>query len=262
MPRTYSRARRYGRRRYYRRYRSTLSTRNLLTHKSATSQALQLRAMNRKVNKVYRMCKPEKKVTWGDTIDFYFSNSANDHGQKSFNAPVIFKGPGNDRRIGDLVRRRDIYTLTIGYGNDSTTGFMGNNGSYAMVRAILLIDKIPQNQNSLYYGDGLVHYMDDTTPTDHGSQYKFWMVSPLEDGITESVYVAYDRVIKIGLNEFNKVIKIKTPWYTSRFEDRIEENPPVIQSHLLLLSGGLDWDLTTSEHIDIQGTRKTVFIDA
>lgn len=253
---------RYSRKRYYRRRGSYLSTKNLLTRKSATAQALQLRAVNRKVNKVYNLCKPEKKVVYGDVIDFHFSNSADDHGQQSFNAPVISKGPGNDKRIGDVVRRRDTYNLTIGYSNSTSTGFMGAPTAYGQVRIICIIDKIPVGQNSLYWGKGLVHYMNDTEYNQTGNQYKYWMVSPLEDGITESVRIVYDKVIKVGLNELNKTIKVKTPWYTCRFEDRIEVNPPVIQSHLILLSGNLDWELTTSEFIDIQGTRKTVFTDA
>lgn len=258
----YYRRRRYARKRYYRRRGSYLSTKNLLTRKSATAQALQLRAVNRKVNKVYALCKPEKKVVYGDVIDFQFTNAAGDHGQQSFNAPAIFKGPGNDRRIGDIVRRRDTYNLTFGYSNSSSTGFLGAPTAYGQVRIICMIDKVVRNQNDKYWGKGLIHYMNDTAYNQTGNQYKYWMVSPLEDGITESVRIVYDKVITVGLNDLNKTIKVKTPWYTSRFEDRYEETPPVIQSHLFLCSGNLDWELTDTEIIDVQGTRKTVFTDA
>lgn len=256
----YGRRGRYSRRRYgrYRRRGSTLSTRNLLTRKSATAQALQLRAVNRKVNKVMKICKPEKKVVHGDNMNHDFTNSLFDSAHYEFNPPAIALGPGDDQRVGNKIWRRDTFSFNLVYTNNAanTQGFVADIPSVATLRAIVVIDKIPSAQNNKPSPSSIVHGVGSSL-----SGYDFWMSQPLEDNVTERYRIISDRIYSVDLTNLSKMIKIKTPWYESRFNDNV--NPAdVIQSHLILLSGNLKAATGFTDKMHVHGTRKTVFMDA
>lgn len=254
MPRYYYR----NRSRFYRRRRSALSTRNLLTRKSATAQALQIRAVNRKVNRVLNICKPEKKVAHGDNMNHDFTNSVFDSAHYEYNPPAIALGPNDNQRIGNKIWRRDTYAFNLLYTNNAANseGFVADIPSCATLRAILVIDKIPSAQNNTLSASSIVHGVGSSL-----SGYDYWMSQPLEDNVTERYRVIQDHIFTVDLTNLSKFIKIKTPWYESRFNDN--NNPPdVIQSHLILLSGNLKAATGFSDKMHVHGTRKTVFMDA
>lgn len=249
---------RYYRRRYYRRRCSALSTRNLLTRKSATAQALQIRAVNRKVNRVLNLCKPEKKVAHGDNMNHDFTNSVFDSAHFEYNPPAISIGPNDNQRVGNKIWRRDTFVFNLVYTNNAANseGFVADIPSVAMLRAILIIDKTASAQNYTPSASSIVHGIGSSL-----SGYDYWMSQPLEDNITERYRIISDRIYKVDLTNVSKMIKIKTPWYESRFNDN--SNPAdVIQSHLILLSGNLKAATGFTDKMHVHGTRKTVFIDA
>lgn len=249
----------YSRKRYsrYRRRGSTLSTRNLLTRKSATAQALQLRAVNRKVNKVMKLCKPEYKVVHGDHINYDFSNSAFEVSHKEYNPPAINVGPGDNERVGNKIWRRDTFHINLMYTNNKASSSGLNNGSVSAgtLRAILLIDKIPSAQNSTPSPSSVVHGVGSAL-----TNYDYWPVQPLEDNVTERYRVVFDRKITVSIDDQTKFVKFKTPWYECRFNDNTSP-ADVIQSHLILLSCNMNAS-AMNDLLHMHGTRKTVFRDA
>lgn len=250
--------RRYSRGRYGYRRRSALSTRHLLTRKSATAQALQIRAVNRKVNRVLNICKPEKKVVHGDNMNHDFSNSIFDSAHFEYNPPAIGLGPGDNQRVGNKIWRRDTYAFNLLYTNNAsnTEGFVADIPSCACLRAILIIDKVASSQNYTPSASSIVHGIGSSL-----SGYDYWLSQPLEDNITERYKVISDRIYTVDLTNLSKMIKIKTPWYESRFNDN--NNPAdVIQSHLILISGNLKAATGFTDKMHVHGTRKTVFMDA
>lgn len=251
-------ARRY-RRRYARRYRkrSTLSTSRILTRKSATSQAFQIRALNRKVNRVMKQCKPEVKVNIGNAIDTHFTNSWTDSVDQQFTAPYITVGSNDDQRVGGKIRRQDIYKLSFDYlqveaGDTRTAGDSGG------VRVILLRFKNSVPVNTTLY---LQYVLRDYTSSLLQSNYYNIQNYPLARNIGGDFYVDCDRLITLTKQNCRKQIKVKTPFYTCTYDDD-ENQSSCNHSLLVLISFGLIADSSVAKDIRVSGYRKTVFTDA
>lgn len=248
--------RRYYRKRSYRKYRrSALSTRNIYSRRSSLAQATQIAALKRKVNKVYRACKPEMKVAHGDVFEQTFSNGSLSTNYKGYVAPYIENGPGDNQRIGDVVWRRDEYEIRLTYSNNasSTSGLHNFESSVAQMRFICGIWKKDVNDSSFpNIGDVIFNY------GSTGEAYRALMVDPLQDGITLEHRICYDKVFPVSLNSPQRLVRIRTPWYQCRYDP----NGYNTHSWLMCVAGDLDYDTTFEEHLEIIGTRKTIFKDA
>lgn len=250
------------RKRYARRYRkrSTLSTSRILTRKSATAQAFQIRALNRKINKVYKMSKPDKKVNIGDNIDQHFTNAWTDTVDAQFPAPYITCGPEDDERVGSRVRRQDIYKLSFDYlqieaSQNPETRTAGNSGG---IRVILLRCKNSVDPGaSLSLQAVLRNYSSTLLNTNYQNIQNY----PLARNIGADFYVDCDRLIILTKDKCRRQLKVKTPWYTCTY-DNDGASSPCNHSLLILISFGLIADSQVSKDIRVTGFRKTVFTDA
>lgn len=250
MPRRYKRA---NRRKYART--ATLSNRNIFGRRSAMSQATQIAALKRKVNKVFRACKPEMKVAHGDIIEQTFSNGALATNYKGYVAPSIPVGAQDYDRVGNVVWRRDEYEFRLTYSNNasSSSGLHNFETAVAQMRFICGIWKEPSSETAYPGISDIIHDYAST-----GEGYRALMCQPLRDGITMKNRIVYDKVYTVGINNPQVLVRIRTPWYSCRWDEYTWSN----HSWIMCVAGDLDYDTTFEEHLEIIGTRKTIFKDA
>lgn len=249
----YRRYNKFGRKRFYRR--RTLSTRNIYSRRSSMAQATQIAALKRKVNKVYKACKPEMKVKHDSLFEQTFSNGSLATNYKGYSPASISVGAADDQRVGNVIWRRDEYELRLTYSNNaaSTSGLHNFESSIAQMRFICGIWKEASSDGS-YPSPSQVIYNYGST----GDEYRALMVEPLQDGITLHHRICYDKVYAVSLNKPQALVRIKTPWYECRWD----ANGYNCHSWLLCIAGDLDYDTSFEEHMEIIGTRKTIFRDA
>lgn len=247
----------YRRNRYYRRnrryVRRPLSTRNIYLNRSSRSQATQIAALRKRVNRVYRACKPELKTTTSAPFEQLFSNGATAVSAKSYVCADIAQGSDANQRIGDKVFRRDTFKLTLGYTNNSSSGLHNNEVSGSFIRLVGGIWKEPKNAGSTPTSTTVIKDYSQS-----GLGYRVSCIQPLQDEITTEHKIFYDKVIKLDLNQPLKLIKVRSPWYNARWDS----NDFVIHSWLWVFVNELDYDTTFEERVELTGICKTVFKDA
>ena len=248
----------YNRKRYgkTRNYKSrALSTRRIFGNRSAYSQAVQINALRRRVNKVYKVCKPETKINYGDTMDKDFSNSGFSGTWESWFAPLITVGAEDNQRVGDKVYRKDIYKFSFTYSNNAqgSSGLHNGETSCAMIRVIMGIWKEPKAGNAIPSAESVIHGYGSSA-----SAYNVNILQPLANGITAEHKILKDTIIKLDLNNPVKIATFKTPYYLQRYDQQGYN----VHSWIMLITGDLDWDSSFTEEVECHGVRKTVFKDA
>lgn len=248
----------YGRTYKYRRYRRynnrKLSNRNIYSHKSATSQAVQIAALRNKINKVYKAAKPETKCKLENSAGQYaMDSSVAGNTYLTMGTLPILSGTGDDQRVGDKIYRRDTYYLTFEYFNNSTTGYHNGESSGTPVRLICGCWKIPKPYGTVPTLSSIISGYSDT-----GAPSTISAVAPLLNGVTETQYIYSDKTFYLTSERNQKVVKVKTPWYNCRYNSDSEHN----HSWLAIKATGLHWDTDFTETIQVTYFRKTVFKDA
>lgn len=254
MPRYAKSYRRQTRSRFYRK--RTLSNRRVYGNTSARAQASQIATLRNRINKVYRACKPEKKVVISDSA-LQFAMGSGTGMNTYFNSGVldIGNGAGDSDRIGDKIYRRDYYYLTFEYYNTSNTGYHDSESSGTPVRIILGAFKNDQNAGSVVpQPSAIISNYDSTGPGSSAS-----CISPLVNGVTDEHQIFYDKAFYLTADKNQKIIKLKTPWYLCRFGPSANY---CNHSWLLCKASGLHWDTDFNEKVLVTLTRKTVFTDA
>lgn len=248
----FSRKRYYSRSRNYRK--RVLGNRNIYANRSSRNQAVQIAALRNRVNRVYKVCKPETKVVFDSDVDKDFSNSAFSSTWVSWNPAVITSGPADNQRIGDKVYRRDIYKLVLTYSNDADDkgGLHNNESSCALCRVVCGMWKEPKGQYSLPTPDSIINNWGTSA-----SHYNVNCIQPLINGVTTEHKIFYDKTFKVTLNDPIQLVSVKTPFYQSRY-DALGNH---VHSWLMVITGDLDWDSEFTETLECHGIRKTVFKD-
>lgn len=252
MPRYYKR---FANRRFRRYRRSALSTRNIYSNRSARSQATQIAALKRRVNHVYRACKPEKKFTEGSIYEQTFSNGSLATNYKFYTSPVVDAGGLDSQRVGNRIWRKDSYRFRVCYSNNgqNTSGLHEFETPAAQVRVIVGIWKEVGTSGSIPSISDILSSYSAT-----GEGYRSLVVQPLARGITERHKIIHDRVYTVSLNDPITTHKLDTPWYDCRYD----KDDYHVHSWILFIAGDLDYDNDYEERMEVIGTRKTTFTDA
>lgn len=224
-------------------------------NRSSRAQATQIASLRKRINKVYRACKPEMKVAHGDVMDKDFSNSTFASTWTAWTPPVISQGAGDNQRVGNKVYRRDTYKFTLTYSNNAQTssGLHDGETSMGVIRFIGGIWRETKTDASTPTADQIIHGYGTSA-----SSYNVNFIQPLSDGVTAEHQIYYDKIVKVDLSTPNTVVKIQTPFYLQRYDSAGLS----AHSWLLAITGDLDWDTTFNEWIECHGVRKTVFKDA
>lgn len=267
--------RRTSYRRKGRRSARTLSTRRIFANKSARSQAKQINALKRRVNRVYSRTKPEVKVS-----ESYGYNSVQllPYQHTSHNIPFILPSAGtaDDQRIGSAINVLS-HTLFLSAKYSFATKSaqvpvynqtIGGNG--AAMRVIAVQTKVPRNDVPTL--DSLMHSPINTSNV--GIESMSNMKIPFEVGITTGYHVLYDRVFYFNSFKpiFSKRINIrparrKVLWNPQSGTDATYTYPAG-QVFVYVIQGGLEStniDLTAEgtdySSIAFSYTQKTAFTD-
>lgn len=255
MPRYYrARGSRYVRR--YRRRTGVLSTRNIYARRSSYSQASQIAALRKRVSKVYKACKPERKVAFAPIAQLGFASHASGNVDYKLDCIALDKGANDDQRVGDKVYRKDVYNFSLEYYNNSETGYHDGESSGCQIRVIVGQYKSAINNATVPTVDTIISQY-----ATSGEGYTAAAVSPLVNGVTDTYHIFSDKVYYMTNERNQKIIKVKTPWYNCRYTDG---DSPVRSNHsfCIIVVAGLHYDANFTEYVSGVLTRKTVFTDA
>lgn len=251
----YNNSYRYRRYRKYRRYNRKLTYRNIYMNRSAKSQATQIAALKKKVNKVFKATKPETKVIIESTANqFTMSSAALGNTEWGSGNLFISVGPADNQRIGDNILRKDYWYITFEYYNTSDTGYHNSESSGTPIRIISGGWKTSQNSYDLVPTAASII----SNYSNSGADSSMACLSPLVNGVTATHNIYYDKTFTITAERNQKVVKVKTPWYKARFDSDGYAN----HSWLICKASGLHWDANFTESVLVTIVRKTVFRDA
>lgn len=203
-----------------RRYHKYLSSRNIFGHKGSKSQAKQIYALRKSLNKVAKMCKPEVKVVETPVvIDEFTATTSGDSPNvvnnmwRRLQVALPVRGSSDNQFIGNLITYLPFtWYINAQYGRktNSSNGIpyynMVNEGSGACMRLVAV-----QTTRSL-----------NTSPSPSDlfplfENYPNWQTTisnmncPYRNGITNDWNILYDKVKYINQDKpvFNKRLKIK-----------------------------------------------------
>lgn len=229
--------RRYGYRRTYRRGNRTLSTRNIFNNKGARAQASQLYRLNRKVNSIYRQCKPELKIRESDKQQ-YSLTSYEYNDDSPANVQVDFTRPLSPGRI------TTISMPSIGEYDNDMTGNVINlkdatvyiNASYQLVkdarlnsipndfsdstfiRFVFFMTKTPSDDVleatdlfDLQAPNAMSADLGITTTGSYPAGYRLNTTLPLLEGTASRFTVIKDIRVKVGSMSPDKQLRVKIP---------------------------------------------------
>lgn len=246
----------FGRRRF--RKSRILSSKNIYSNTGAKSQSKQIYALKRKVNKVYRATRPEKKVVTAAAASGYFSSESGGSTFHTYNNLPLEKGTADYQRIGNKVYRKDTWYFTLEYFNNSSTGYHDSESSGVQVRIICGMWKVPHAGGTGAMPSDLI-----TGYASSGAGYTISSIAPLVTNVTETCKIFSDRKFTMTTTRNQKIIKVSTPWYSCRFDDLNHSPSDYWSNHswVCLMCSGLHWDSNFTEKIEFAETRKTVFTD-
>ena len=245
--------------RYSRRYRSgrvkrlTLTNRKIYARTGARAQANQISLLNRKVRKLARATKPEKKVITYQPSTATFSSRAGGDVHAVYSVPDIVNGSSDNARIGDKIFRRDSWNMSFEYYNNSNTGYHSSESSGAQIRIICGCWRTPHNALNTPTVDQVIDHYDSS-----GDGYKTAAVAPLLNGVTEFCKIFSDRVYYITSDKNQKQVKVKTPWYSCRYDYDGNSN----HAWIIVVVAGLHYDNDFSEYVELSHIKKSVYTDA
>lgn len=239
---------------YFKRYNryKTLSARNIYSNKSAKSQSKQIYALKKRINKVYRACKPEYKIYDGLNTTYNFSSSDITNTYKIIYWESNLEGVSDTTHIGNKVRSIAFDTYFTGeYYNNSNTGYHGTESSGSPFRIIILQRKAPSN-DSISISDVL------STSGGSGANYTMQAICPLQKGITEQFNVLLDKKIIFTTSKNQAIRHYRVRPRNIRWDPTGYYNGFIT----LLISAGLHYDSNFNEFITGTMRQRYIYTDA
>lgn len=249
---------RYGTRRYRRNYRrrnSRLSTRRIFSRTSAKSQASQIASLRNRINKVYKVCKPEIKtiVTSAETFNYTSETVSSYYKFYPITSPDL--GTGDKERIGNAVRViNGVLYLSCEYFNSSATGYHNTESSGAQVRVIVAQWTSAHTPTQIPSIQSIFEF-----PGNTGANYTQMALSPLKEGITNSNIILRDLRFTMTSDRNQKMLKIP---FKPRKPYVFDDSGNFPNTWCCILVTGLHYDTDFTETVKITVSDKLVFTDA
>lgn len=262
-------------RRKGRRGNRALSTRRIFNNKSARSQAKQIYALKRRINRVYRATKPEVKVLeQGQYNALQLLPGQMTSFSEVFLRPEL--GTGDDQRTGNVVNLKAAtlflsakYSMTTRTSSGIPFYNVVNGSPGAGLRVIAVQTKVARAA-----APTLQSVLHNAISDSAGGIYSMANLKiPFEDGITTSYHVLLDRVYQFSNNRpiISKRINIRPAMKTYRWDPPsgsydIEYQYPAGAIFVFFIQGGLEAsgsDLTTADYtsISMSYTMKLAYTD-
>lgn len=247
-------AKRSKSRKFGRRMRRTLSTRNIFSNKGARSQAKQISALSKRIRSVARYCAPEVKVlesyNSGITYDNRGFAAPGTNGQVQWlkipipmNQATPAIGAGDNQRIGNLIKIKPIKLYTnIQYRelyNSLTSGFatvkLPLQSSGIQLRLVALQTKMTEVAEPLLSDVFENNGYDGVDPVAAGMM----MTMPFKTGITARFNILMDKRITVSQDKpvYSRRITIYPKIKSLRWEEQ-NEGPPRGAIYVFVLSSG------------------------
>lgn len=247
-------------RRYRRRYsrRSKLTTKKILTRKSAKSQAQQILALRNSVRRISRSLRPEIRTTYNE-FRYEFDNSAFSKTSYGLNIrPEIAGIEGSSVRFKNVIIKgnieySDVFLQQVAIDHQRT----------CTLRILVVQTKVPT--------DG-VDAEDLIDLKDSGVGYELNAYKPLKSGTASNFRVLADRkytmsdqvpirTFSINLSRLGQVTyELNSPANTGNLTPQFPQ--PKGSLHVLLVASGLHWDSNYTQKITINGFYKQAFTDS
>lgn len=251
--------RRSYRRAYRRRYRrSRLSKTRVLTRTSAKSQALQINALNTKVNNMYRKLRPEFKSYYTSPVQHTFNNTALDNTWLKFNMvtdTLLSNGTSNSSMTGDYAYILPSYLdITLEYYNSLGQMMHDTEPLGGSVRFIILRTKSNMNLDNIEPSEILSHF------GNSGANYELNTVTPLITGITEKYNILADRTYTLTPyhSHIYTRIKFKCGSFRKNNQSDFAGKGAIF---CLVVTSGLHYDSNLTETIQLSYSAKIPFRD-
>lgn len=251
--------RRAYRRAYRRRYRrSRLSKTRVLTKTSAKSQALQINALNTKVNNMYRKLRPEFKSYYIAPVQNVFNNTLLDNIWIKFNIvteTLLSNGASNSSMTGDYAYIMPSYLdITLEYYN-SLGQFMHNSEPLGgSIRFIILRTKSNMNTDNITPDNILSHF------GNTGANYELNTVTPLKTGITEQFSILADRRYTLTPYHSHMYSRIRFKCGSFRKNNQSDHDGKGA-IFCIVVTSGLHYDTDLTETIELSYSAKIPFRD-
>lgn len=220
-------ARRSTYRRKGRRGNRSLSTRRIFNNKSARSQAKQIYALRKSINRVRNAVKPEVKVYESTILTNEFTATTDSQGANNmwrrYNINLPSSGYGDDQKIGNVIKPLVVnYFINAQYGRvtHSSSGIpmynlidQGTGGSFRIVA----IQAKQAHQSAPIPSD--IFPLFDNYPQWQATIAN--MTCPFRNGITTNWSILYDKVKYINENRpiYTKRLKFKPALRNIRWEE-------------------------------------------
>lgn len=249
-------AKRVARRKYRlrRRLNAALSTRRIFSNRGARSQAVQINALRKRINHVYRMTKPETKIKLSDNKISQFSSSSLSSVWAYMSMPVINNGNTDQDRLGNLINMKTLtYFLSGEYFNNSPSGYHDTESSGAQVRFVVLQYKDATSTTNV---PQLSEILDGGSTT--GAGYTLLAVRPLTTNITQKMKVLYDKSWPVTLekNQFFRRVTVHPG------KIRYESDGSCNYVRAFMIVTGLHADTDFTEHVHAAWQCKAAYTDA
>nr|QXN75474.1 MAG: capsid protein [Virus sp.] len=243
-------ARRSTYRRKGRRGNRTLSTRRIFGNKSAKSQAKQINALKKSINRVYRQCKPEYKLVRTGTENRGFGYDSSTSGSpalvNSVIAPIIMpqSGTGDNQRVGNKITISPV-TFFLNSQYIHRNQIVGNLYPYSqnplqstglVLRFVAIQSMVPLSATPTM----AEIFESDYTATNTLSQDLMMMMTmPFKNGITARFKILKDKRYFINEDKpiFAKRIKVKPAIKSLRWEDG-SNYPRGTVFYIMIAAGG------------------------
>lgn len=207
----YGRNRRYTRRTYSR-ARRTLSTRNIFNNKGSRAQAAQINSLRRRINHVYRQCRPEVKTIESNPTTFTLVQ-AFEAGTPSYLYQVTMPelGVEDNARIGNACNILDSHifmNMRIAFQGDVNYQLNGLGQQVTTtIRVVPFMVKAPTDQQP-YEGDILpIASASSNTPG-----YRMNPIAPFNEGVSSKYQILGDYRYTLRLDDkstINTKLRIK-----------------------------------------------------
>ena len=242
--------------RYYRRYPRNLRTSSIFSRTSAKSQAYQIASLKRRINKVYRKCKPELKSITGDAETVNYTSASTSSYYKIYPLVAPVGGTEGDDRIGDFINvvNSKLY-LSCEYFNNSDTGYHNSESSGCQVRVVVGQFRTAHQPLAIPSISELFEYS-----AGSGATYTQMGMVPFKSGITAKYRILKDYrfTLTSARNQAMKKLVVKPKdikWFIDSTENRNG-------MWVVILVSGLHWDNNFQETCKITFSNKLVYTDA
>lgn len=255
----YGRKRTYSRRRNYRSSR-TLSTRNIFNNKGSRAQASQINSLRRRINYVYKQCKPEIKTIESEPLTYTLDyNPSSGRFYHLYQVTMPELGVEDNARVGNSCNILDSHifmNMRLQWkGNPSYT--LNNIGQLTntTVRIIPFIVKSamegqPDPEDILTFG----------SPLTSAAQYRLNPISPFNEGVSAKYQILGDYRYNLRFDDkatINTKLKIKGS-KIKKYMDTQYYSVGKAAIYLLITWNGLDPITFENETIAVPATYITI----